>query len=414
MNVDWRNPVDSIDVDKDGNPSPLDVLTVINFINSSEDKSLPPSYDSTKPYWDVDGDQIVSPLDALSVINHINAVGSGSRTIRESAGRLVQESDIAITLGQSSGSRHYRVKLDVNIDKTDASAQEDLIAVYLVNPSNPTTTLLDRGVQGTSLFSWNGTQAEYAIGRVGWQDSILDINLSDLKDIHTALLKVQLINHDHDSNSKVTITPLANTVDESVTPDSVPLTTNVASPAPTLDLSQLAANTTLSLETQNTRYSQSNGVYEIDARVINRGPSVGRNVAVVFNSLPSGVTVLNASGTTSTGSPYINFQSAIARGGLATNDRSELITIRIRDTSGIQFALTNSLLSAANHAPTIDAIAPLSTKPGDVLRIRIPASDIDGDGLTYDMKFTGKGLPTRVTADGYLEFRPDASDIGNY
>ncbi len=414
LNVDWRNPVDSIDVDSDGSISPLDALVIINSINAGGSGPLPAVHDASKPYLDVDGDQSVSPLDVLSVINHINALGSGSRTIRESAGVLVQESDIAITLGQSSGSRHYRVKLDVNIDKADASSQEDLVAVYLVNPSNPTTTLLDRGVQGTSLFSWNGTQAEYAIGRVGWQDSILDINLSDLKDIHTALLKVQLINHDHDSNSKVTITPLANTVDESITPDFIPQTANVATPAPTLDLSQLASNTTLSLETQNARYSKSNGVYEIDARVINRGPSVGRNVAVVFNSLPSGVTVLNASGTTTTGSPYINFQSAIARGGLATNDRSELITIRIRDTSGVQFSLTNSLLSAANHAPNINAIAPISTKPGDVLRVRIPASDIDGDGLTYDMKFSGNSLPTRVTADGYLEFRPDASDIGNY
>ena len=34
LNVDWRNPVDSIDVDNDGSISPLDALVVINYINA--------------------------------------------------------------------------------------------------------------------------------------------------------------------------------------------------------------------------------------------------------------------------------------------------------------------------------------------------------------------------------------------
>ena len=56
LNVDWRNPVDSLDVDSDGFIAPLDVLVVINYINSAEPKSLPPQRDPAKPFFDTDGD----------------------------------------------------------------------------------------------------------------------------------------------------------------------------------------------------------------------------------------------------------------------------------------------------------------------------------------------------------------------
>ena len=81
LNVDWRNPVDAVDVDNDGSASPLDVLVVINYINAGQPGSLPAVYDPTKPYLNVDGDQSVSPLDVLSVVNHLNANGGGTRSL---------------------------------------------------------------------------------------------------------------------------------------------------------------------------------------------------------------------------------------------------------------------------------------------------------------------------------------------
>jgi len=81
MTVNWRNPVDSIDVDSDGSVSPLDALVVINYINAGEPASLPTVHNPSKPFYDADGDQKVSPLDVLVVVNHLNADGAGQRSI---------------------------------------------------------------------------------------------------------------------------------------------------------------------------------------------------------------------------------------------------------------------------------------------------------------------------------------------
>jgi len=73
----WQNPVNPWDVDDSGQPEdpvPLDVLTLINFINEHGIMQLPepPSPLGPPPYVDVDGDGWVKPLDVLGLINLIN------------------------------------------------------------------------------------------------------------------------------------------------------------------------------------------------------------------------------------------------------------------------------------------------------------------------------------------------------
>lgn len=59
-----HNSFDPVDVDDDGECTPLDVLTVINMINLGETSS---------PYFvDVDNDQALSPIDALILVNELN------------------------------------------------------------------------------------------------------------------------------------------------------------------------------------------------------------------------------------------------------------------------------------------------------------------------------------------------------
>ena len=60
------------DVDGDGYISPIDVLLIINHINSGEPSLVNPE-DQGPPYLDVNGDCYISPLDALTVINFINS-----------------------------------------------------------------------------------------------------------------------------------------------------------------------------------------------------------------------------------------------------------------------------------------------------------------------------------------------------
>ena len=97
----------------------------------------------------------------------------------------MNETDVTITLGQFVGTRNYRVRIETQFDTSDRTAAlEDLLAVYLVNPLQRTTTLLDRGTNGTALFTLAGTKAEFVPGRVRWDGSVLEIDLSDLVKIN--------------------------------------------------------------------------------------------------------------------------------------------------------------------------------------------------------------------------------------
>jgi hypothetical protein len=74
----WQNPDIASDVDGDGEVLPMDVLTLINFINSrGGDTSLPSSPEQPPPYWNVNGDEAITALDVLTVINYINNPPAG-------------------------------------------------------------------------------------------------------------------------------------------------------------------------------------------------------------------------------------------------------------------------------------------------------------------------------------------------
>ncbi|MEQ1828481.1 MAG: DVUA0089 family protein [Pirellula sp.] len=71
----WHNASSPHDVDGDNSESPLDVLTIVNFLNSVG--SGPVGTGNPPPYLDVDSDNYVSPLDVLVVINFLNSQSNG-------------------------------------------------------------------------------------------------------------------------------------------------------------------------------------------------------------------------------------------------------------------------------------------------------------------------------------------------
>ena len=71
----WHNANNPYDVDGDNSVSPLDVLTIVNYLNTVG--SGPVTGSAPPPYLDVDSDNFISPLDALVVINYLNSLGNG-------------------------------------------------------------------------------------------------------------------------------------------------------------------------------------------------------------------------------------------------------------------------------------------------------------------------------------------------
>ncbi|MCU0983010.1 MAG: dockerin type I domain-containing protein [Pirellulaceae bacterium] len=72
----WEYRPNRSDVDASGFVAPLDVLRLINEINRSGSRRLPPPpswQESPPPYFDVNGDNWLTPADVLAVINEINS-----------------------------------------------------------------------------------------------------------------------------------------------------------------------------------------------------------------------------------------------------------------------------------------------------------------------------------------------------
>ena len=75
----WHNHNNPFDVSAQGGVSALDVLLIINYINSHpNDPSLPEPLPLPPPYYDVNNDGFVTPQDVLLVINYINSQLSGT------------------------------------------------------------------------------------------------------------------------------------------------------------------------------------------------------------------------------------------------------------------------------------------------------------------------------------------------
>jgi hypothetical protein len=77
----WHNLANAYDVDGNGRVEPLDVLTLINYINAHPGNTAlpsPPAWPPPPPYYDVNNDGQITPLDVLWVINYINSHPSAS------------------------------------------------------------------------------------------------------------------------------------------------------------------------------------------------------------------------------------------------------------------------------------------------------------------------------------------------
>jgi hypothetical protein len=73
----WSNPRLPMDVDRDGQISPIDVLILINEINKGGSGRMLGSPDSASFYLDPDNDGFLAPLDVLVLVNWLNRSNGG-------------------------------------------------------------------------------------------------------------------------------------------------------------------------------------------------------------------------------------------------------------------------------------------------------------------------------------------------
>ncbi|MEQ1828846.1 MAG: cadherin domain-containing protein, partial [Pirellula sp.] len=74
----FQNQRRQLDVDNDGDITPLDVLAIINDINVFGVRTLPTNVPDTLPFVDTNGNGQSDPLDVLEVVNYLNLISGGA------------------------------------------------------------------------------------------------------------------------------------------------------------------------------------------------------------------------------------------------------------------------------------------------------------------------------------------------
>ena len=321
---------------------------------------------------------------------------------------LVTQNSIDIALG-GSGKRTLDFDLNASFDRSDVkSFGKDRVAVYLVDSNNQPIALDATHPGGVPLFSLSETGSEIIPGLVKFDGTHVQIDVSNVA-ATSGKLVVQMLNQDGDSGSKLTVTNFVDTIDPdgtpgtSVSPAIAPVTPGVAK-----ILDSYMATSTAQILLSNVSLDKVTGKYTADLRVQNVGTTtLSQNLAVLLTGLPTGVTVANSSGTHPAGSAYLNFDTAIAPGGLAGGATSNAIRVVINDPSLAAFSFKPVVLQgAAAPLPDLSGLATLTVKVGD--KIDIPLS---GELAIQ----TGVKLPTgAITGDSHLVFTPAPDQVGSY
>ena len=120
------------------------------------------------------------------------SVVGDSAQLEEGDSFLVQVALPVELAGASTRTLSFEVV--ANFDPTDeAAVTDDRFLVYLVSTAESGQTLLDRGQPGTALFSLGEGGAEFLPGLVGYDGSVVEIDLSSLSDLTTGDLVFQLL-----------------------------------------------------------------------------------------------------------------------------------------------------------------------------------------------------------------------------
>jgi Dockerin type I domain len=339
---------------------------------------------------------------------------------------IVQKTPTAITLTEGidlltqttqriklGGTGQHLIEFDVDAsfnltDKTSAAA--DRFAIYLVDPTTR-QTILDRGERGSSLFAITDTAIETAKGLVSYQGSHVQIDVGSLTNYTDAELVFQLINADRDTGSTVSIQNLTETLQPDLTAGTlIPTPLPLVNVGNAIDLTGYTATTGAKLLVSNVSIDSTTGKYVADLQVENTGSTnLPRNLAVLFPNLPAGVTLVNKSGTNSSGVPYLNFQNAIEFGGIVPSQESALIRVTFDDLALTQFSLTPTfLIGSQDVAPTFKSFGAITLKPGERFTTDLIANDPNqipiSIGLQNLVDGNAHGLSAQIDSLGRLRY----------
>ena len=337
-------------------------------------------------------------------------------TLSESS-QFATTRNVDVELGQSEGARTISFRVEPTFDRSDQNSLfSDTLAVYVVDPADPQMTLLDRGEQGTSIFTLNEDRADFVPGLVRFDGDLVTIDVTRLGTLTDGRLRFQLLNGDEDEGTSIRITDFANVTNPNALarPAFADIRLGTSPSAAQIDPASYAASQGIEILVSNVHFDSTSGNYEADLALMNSGDSLSRQVILALANLPSGVTVANASGTLDATTPFLNFEDAIPSGGLVSGAASAPVRVVLSNPNGLLIAPAGTVLVAGpNQAPILPNIDPdFRYRPAESLRSICPNRIPNGDRVTYTLDAPGDLPPG--TLNGILEFLPGPEDVGQY
>ncbi|MFV1967259.1 MAG: dockerin type I domain-containing protein, partial [Pirellulaceae bacterium] len=333
-------------------------------------------------------------------------------------GRFLTEDSLLVELGQNTGTRQLRFTLDVDFDGSDTTSYlGDVLLVYLLDPQDLSQTLLDGGAIGKPLLEFREDDVNFPAGLVTFDGFTAEIEVSSLADETEGLLWFQLIGHDADTASRVTVGKIANELDsEGIASPIFPPSRRPQQPGPAFDdLASLQPSQNLRLLFEKRSFNSQTGRYGAEIRIQNEGGPAGRQVAVAFSDLDSGITLSNRSGTTAGSAPYLNLSAAMPPGGLSSGEISDAVEIEFDNSDLLTLSFVPKILAGiSNRAPVFSAVEPITIQPGGFFQRPLSVSDPDGDPIVFSIDSDGPMPTGSLDAEGNLVITPRPEDVGDY
>lgn len=337
-------------------------------------------------------------------------------TVLRDQGKFLTEARLPVALGVTEGTRALRFELRAALSPRGTSPTSDLLVVSLVDPETG-QPILGGGRPDLPVFTLTEKGPVLTTGLAKYDGTVLEIDVTSIPDVRKGTLLVQLLNHDADGTSEVQVGPVRGTVNRVGEPGPSATSTSPPprDPGPAASRKGYIPVGGLKLVVENARFDDGANRYTAEVRVQNNSKvAVSRNLVVALAGLPRSVTVANASGRTSSGSPYLNMAPAISSGGLGPGQLSDPVTVVVDNPDRVRFTLKPLFRGTGrNKAPKLVAIPDHAVTVGGKLEVRFGTTDADGDRVTY--KLRGGDLPThQLRADGSVVFSPRPEEVGTY
>lgn len=413
----WHNSVHPLDVtsDQPAIVSPRDALLVINWLNDpSLPRQLPRQIDTTDSpeYVDTNCDGNVSPIDVLLVINHINTIGSGIVGGLSTNGGSYAKSACSPQLkeGSSFSTELTRVlkvpransAVEVRFEAPEFDIQSrqqirDAFEIRIFDVDGRPLSLPYRQ-DVTSVFNWSeGFEPVFGSGtstsiRPAGQISTATIDLSHLQVGFEFTVGAQLVNNDTDDNTSVIIRGFE-FVDRPTNSGPQPIVGSPESSAvPDFDLPKLSdVSGSVQANYGRTTLSGNHDRLSTELTVTNLGSQtiLSPLLVVLENFSQLDAHAFRPDGILPDGRPFFDLTSQLVDGVLAPGQSVSSNELQFLNQSGQRFTFGLKTLGNLNLAPSRFASTPVaSIEASKNYRYQPTVEDPEGQPLRFS-KVTG-------------------------